>query len=58
MSTPEVGTMFWPLRQGSEKNVLKSAFEFLKKTHLVICEVDIDDFEDINTVLVQNNFVL
>jgi FkbM family methyltransferase len=45
--------------QGSEKNVLNGASEFLKKTHLVICEADIDDFEDINAVLVQqNNFVL
>ncbi|HEY7306487.1 MAG TPA: FkbM family methyltransferase [Bryobacteraceae bacterium] len=44
--------------QGSEKNVLKGASEFLKNSHLVICEADIDDFEDINTVLVQNNFVL
>src|SRR5262245_45373621 len=44
--------------QGSETNVLKGGSEFLKKTHLVICEADIDDFEDINMVLVQNNFVL
>jgi len=44
--------------QGWEKNVLQGASEFLRNTHLVICEADIDDFEDVNTVLVQNTFVL
>jgi FkbM family methyltransferase len=44
--------------QGAEKSVLRGAADLLKDTHVVICEADVDDFQDINEVLVQSNFVL
>ena len=44
--------------QGGEQNVLRGGFELLQKTHVVICEADVDDFQELNAILVQNNFVL
>jgi len=44
--------------QGAEEEVLRGADGVLKDTHVVICEADIDDFQDINNILSQRDFVL
>jgi FkbM family methyltransferase len=44
--------------QGAEQNVLRGSVGLLEKTHVVICEADVDDFQEINSILVQNDFVL
>jgi FkbM family methyltransferase len=44
--------------QGAEKDVLKGGQEVLKHTHVVICEADVDDFGNINDMLVKSGFVL
>jgi hypothetical protein len=45
-------------RARRETSVLRGATDLLKDAHVVICEADVDDFQDINEVLVQRNFVL
>jgi FkbM family methyltransferase len=44
--------------QGAEKAALAGARDVLKNTNAVICEADIDDFEDINDALVKAGFGL
>ena len=44
--------------QGAEKAALAGAREVLKNTHVVICEADIDDFQDTNKTLVEAGFGL
>ena len=44
--------------QGAEAAVLRGASDLLKNTHVVICEADIDDFQTINSILIDNGFVL
>lgn len=44
--------------QGGEVGALTGAAEFLKNTHIVICEADMDDFQAINAILLKNNFLL
>lgn len=44
--------------QGAEAAVLRGATDLLKNTHVVICEADIDDFQTINSILIDNGFVL
>jgi FkbM family methyltransferase len=44
--------------QGGEHAVLRGAADVLKDTHVVICQADVEDFQDINDVLAQNYFVL
>ena len=44
--------------QGAEKAALIGARAVLKDSHVVICEADIDDFQDINTVLADAGFCL
>lgn len=44
--------------QGAEADVLRGAAEVLEKTHAVVCETDIDDFEAVNAVLAASGFVL
>ena len=44
--------------QGAEEQVLRGANEFLHQTHIVICEADVDDFQDISMVLFENGFAL
>jgi FkbM family methyltransferase len=44
--------------QGAEKAALTGARDVLKNTSVVICEVDIDDFQDINETLVSAGFAL
>lgn len=44
--------------QGAEESVLRGASDVLRSTHVVICEADIDDFQNINTILVEKEFVL
>jgi len=44
--------------QGAEASVLRGASNLLKQTHTVICEADIDDFQMINAMMIENDFVL
>jgi FkbM family methyltransferase len=44
--------------QGAEVQVLRGARELLAQTHVVICEADMDDFQSINTTLVEAGFGL
>jgi FkbM family methyltransferase len=44
--------------QGAELEVLRGAREVLAKTHAVICEADLDDFEATNQALVDAGFGL
>ena len=44
--------------QGAEAQVLRGARELLARTHVVICEADIDDFQTINRTLVDAGFDL
>jgi FkbM family methyltransferase len=44
--------------QGAELAALTGARDVLKNTSVVICEVDIDDFQDINATLVSAGFAL
>jgi FkbM family methyltransferase len=44
--------------QGAEESVLNGAAEVLKKTHVVICEADMEDFQDLNAALVKRGFFL
>jgi FkbM family methyltransferase len=44
--------------QGAEKAALSGARDVLKNTNVVICESDIDDFQDINTILAKADFDL
>jgi hypothetical protein len=44
--------------QGSEKSALRGAAELLEDTSVVICEADIDDFQDINDLLREKDFIL
>jgi FkbM family methyltransferase len=44
--------------QGAETSVLRGASAVLKDTHVVICEADISDFQDINAALVESGFCL
>src|SRR5215475_2774524 len=42
--------------QGAEESVLDGAPSVLRNTHVVICEADIEDFQDINGALVKAGF--
>lgn len=44
--------------QGAEVQALRGGADVLKQTSVVICEADIDDFEDINRTLVDAGFRL
>ncbi|MCE9620417.1 MAG: FkbM family methyltransferase [Planctomycetes bacterium] len=44
--------------QGAEESVLRGATGVLQETHLVICEADLDDFQNINKILTESGFVL
>jgi FkbM family methyltransferase len=44
--------------QGAEKAALIGAREVLENTNVVICEADIEDFQDINDTLLNAGFVL
>jgi FkbM family methyltransferase len=44
--------------QGAERSALVGASAVLKNTHVVICEADLDDFQEINTVLFNAGFQL
>jgi FkbM family methyltransferase len=44
--------------QGAEAQVLRGAKELLAHTHVLICEVDIDDFQAVNQVLIEAGFGL
>jgi FkbM family methyltransferase len=44
--------------QGAESSVLRGATEVLKDTHIVVCEADISDFQEINAVFVERGFIL
>jgi FkbM family methyltransferase len=44
--------------QGAETSALRGAAGFLKDTHVVICEADIEDFQGINAMLAENDFFL
>jgi FkbM family methyltransferase len=44
--------------QGAEEKALIGGSEILKGTHVVICEADVDDFQTINRILTEKNFVL
>jgi FkbM family methyltransferase len=44
--------------QGAEKAALIGAHDVLKNSNVVICEADIDDFQDINDTLVEAGFGL
>jgi FkbM family methyltransferase len=44
--------------QGAEKAALIGARSVLKNTHVVVCEADVDDFQDINAVLIDAGFRL
>jgi FkbM family methyltransferase len=44
--------------QGAEVQVLRGARALLDQTHVVICEADMDDFQDINQSLVDAGFAL
>ena len=44
--------------QGAEVEVLRGAREVLGRTHVVICEVDIDDFQTVHQMLVEAGFGL
>jgi len=44
--------------QGAEESVLDGAPSVLRNTHVVICEADIEDFQDINGALVKAGFRL
>ena len=44
--------------QGAEVDALRGASAVLKQTSVVICEADVDDFQNINSTLVDNGFVL
>jgi FkbM family methyltransferase len=44
--------------QGAEEQVLRGARHLLARTHVVICEADMDDFQAINRTLVEAEFEL
>jgi FkbM family methyltransferase len=44
--------------QGAEVQVLRGARELLARTHVVVCEADLDDFQAINQTLVDAEFGL
>jgi FkbM family methyltransferase len=44
--------------QGAEVQVLRGARDLLARTHVVICEADMDDFQSINRALVDAEFEL
>lgn len=44
--------------QGAEESVLRGAEKVLKRTHVVVCEADIDDFQTINARLVDAGLCL
>ena len=44
--------------QGAEAQVLRGAQELLTRSHVVICEADMDDFQSINRTLVDAGFDL
>jgi len=44
--------------QGAESAVLRGAKKVLTQTHVVICEADVDDFQSINAIMLDHNFVL
>jgi FkbM family methyltransferase len=44
--------------QGAEKAALIGAHSILAKTQVVICEADMDDFQDLNSLLVNAGFYL
>jgi FkbM family methyltransferase len=44
--------------QGAEVPALRGASRILQNTHVVICEADLDDFQDINSSLVDSGFFL
>jgi len=44
--------------QGAEKSALAGARDLLKDTLVVICETDIDDFQDVNKILWESGFDL
>ena len=44
--------------QGAEASVLRGASKLLEDTHVVICEADLDDFQDLNAALTQHGFEL
>jgi hypothetical protein len=44
--------------QGAEKPALMGARSVLEDTHVIICEADIDDFQEINDVITSAGFFL
>jgi FkbM family methyltransferase len=44
--------------QGAEASVLRGARNILADTHVVVCEADMADFQDLNSLLVEAGFVL
>jgi hypothetical protein len=44
--------------QGAEANVLRGASGLLQQSHVVICEADVDDFQTINAILHEKEFIL
>lgn len=44
--------------QGAEVSALRGATGFLKDTHVVICEADVEDFHGVNAILAENDFFL
>jgi len=44
--------------QGLEQAALRGATKVLKDTHVLICETDMDDFQGINRIMAENDFLL
>jgi FkbM family methyltransferase len=44
--------------QGAEAEVLHGAAQLLKQTHVVICETDVDDFQNVNKLMLERDFIL
>jgi FkbM family methyltransferase len=44
--------------QGAEQEALRGATDVLKDTYVVICEADIEDFRDIDSILAKHDFAL
>jgi FkbM family methyltransferase len=44
--------------QGAEVQVLRGARAVLARTHVIICEADVDDFQEINQTLIEAGFEL
>jgi FkbM family methyltransferase len=44
--------------QGAESEVLRGAEQLLKQTQVVICEADMDDFQAVNRIMLERDFIL